>query len=170
MNFITFWTISILAPIPFIHFALHSFLTFWRRKPLAFYVTIAILWLLSFFAASFLVRHEKTFFTPPSWLIISALVLEFVSLLLIFWAIITIGPKRFFLFAIVFPKKVEQKYIKSGPYLFVRHPAYLGYLAIWLFSFLATGRVVLLFFFIFALICVPIIISLEDREMKERLG
>lgn len=170
MIWISFFTIFLLAPIPVTHFILHAFLPFWRKYTVWFYLTSMILWILSFFVAVVLARFGTQLFTPLNQLTAVSVVLALFALFMILSSVITIGPKRFFLWAVLKPTTVEQKYIKSGPYYFISHPAYFGYTLITIAAFLATGRAVMFGFFLYTLFLILVVILLENHEIKKRLN
>ena len=169
MTFISFFALILIAPIPIIHFVLHGFLSFWRRHPTWFYMMGVITWLLFIPLVVVLMKVEGTVFTPAILSLIISTALTIFALLLIVSAVFTIGPKRFFLWAVLKPKAVEQKYIRSGPYRFISHPAYFGYILISHAAFLATGRMVMLGLFIYTLFSIIAVIALENHEIKGRL-
>ena len=166
---IIFLLIFLLGPIPLFHLALHLFLRLWRKAPQLLYVSATILWALSLSVASYVYAWQAALFVPPLWLQIFGAVFGVFSLFLVLWAFFTLGPKRFMVWAVVAPAMVEQKYIKSGPYRFVPHPAYLGYMAMALAVFLITGLASALGFFIYSLVFLMMVILLENHEIKNRL-
>lgn len=170
MNLISFFTIISIAPIPIIHFVLHAFLLFWRRHATWFYLMGVITWLLFIPPTVVLMKIENTIFTPVNQLLVASAILAIFAFLLIISAVFTISPKRFFLWAVLRPKSVEQKYIRSGPYQFISHPAYFGYILVSLAAFIATGRVVMLGFFFYTLFSIIAVIVLENHEIKRRLN
>lgn len=170
MNLISFFTIIFIAPIPIIHFFLHTFLLFWRRHTMWFYLMGVIIWLLFIPLAVILMKIEDTIFTPINQSLVASAILIVFAFLLILSAVFTLSPKRFFLWAVLRPKSVEQKYIKSGPYQFFPHPAYFGYIFVSLAAFIATGRVVMLGFFFYTLFSIIAVIVLENHEIKRRLN
>lgn len=170
MHLIPFFTIFLLAPIPVLHIFLHAFLGGWKKYPLGLYLTGAVLWVVSYFVAGALQPMNEQLFLPSMALIGLAEIIAFLGLLLIIWSFITIGPKRFLLWAVVKPEAVEQKYIKTGPFRLMPHPAYVGYLMAATAAVLATGKVVLFVFFVYSLVLLFIVILLENHEIKNRLG
>jgi|GEM_PF-1117339 len=169
MHLIPFLTIFLLAPIPVIHIFLHAFLGGWKKYPLGLYLTGAVLWVASYFAAGALQPMDGQLFMPSAAIIGLAEIIAFLGLLLIIWSFITIGPKRFLLWAVVKPEAVEQKYIKAGPFRLMPHPAYVGYLMAATAAVLATGKVALFIFLVYSFVLLFVVILLENHEMKKRL-
>jgi len=65
----------------------------------------------------------------------------------------------------------ESKLVDAGPFGIVRHPAYLAHTMIFLGSFLYTGVLsVALLTLVDFLVISLVIIPLEERELKKRLG
>jgi protein-S-isoprenylcysteine O-methyltransferase Ste14 len=60
--------------------------------------------------------------------------------------------------------------IESGPYRFVRHPVYLGYLALLLGSGVASLNVCLLLIWPVSLLGIPIEAASEEQLLEERFG
>lgn len=80
------------------------------------------------------------------------------------------GPKRFFLWAALWPTAVRQEYIKKGPYRFLSHPAYTAYIAAVIAVFFATGQVVLFWFALYITISMLVVIKIENQELRKRLA
>jgi len=167
---IVFWTIFILGPIPVVHILLHAFLRAWRKHPLRFYLAAAAVWIVSFFLARWLGGMTDTIFTPPYWLKVLCAITGWSSLFLIFWSVGTLGPKRFFLWAVLRPQSVRQERIGLGPYKFFHHPAYTAYLSAAFAAFFATGRTALLVFVAVMFLLMLIVTARENHELEERLG
>lgn len=168
-TFIIFLLIFLLGPIPLFHITLHVFLRLWRKAPHLLYVSATFLWALSLSIASYLYVWPVALFFPPLWLQTFGVIFGVFSIALILWAFFTLGPKRFMVWAVVAPEAVEQKYVKSGPYRLLPHPAYLGYMGTALAAFLATGLASAFGFFIYSLVFLMVVILLENHEMKNRL-
>ena len=166
---IIFLLIFILGPIPLFHITLHVFLRLWRRAPHLLYISATILWALSLSLALYAYAWPAALFFPPLWLQVFGIIFGACSVALILWAFFTLGPKRFMVWAVVAPEAVEQRYIKTGPYRLLPHPAYLGYMGTGLSVFLATGLASAFSFFIYSLVFLMIVILLENQEMKNRL-
>ncbi|MFH1193698.1 MAG: methyltransferase [bacterium] len=166
---IIFFTIFIFGPIPVVHILLHSFLKFWQKHPLYFYLYGAALWAAFIPISLFFSKNTSAIFTAPSWLIIIAWLTVFSALFLILWSIKTLGPKKFFLWAVLKPESIKQERIANGPYRFFRHPAYTAYAAIIIATFLATGYTALLSFSATFIALILIVIMLENHELSLRL-
>lgn len=167
---IPFWTIFVLGPIPVVHILLHAFLRFWRRYPCGWYILCAAVWALFFPLAKYAAGWPSVLFAPPAWLKIICGITAWSSLFLVLWSIGTLGPKRFFLWAVLRPGAMRQERIFGGPYKFFRHPAYTAYLATAFAAFFATGRSALLVFAAVMFLLMLIVIALESHELEIRLG
>lgn len=167
---IPFWTIFILGPIPVVHILLHAFLRAWRKRPAMFYLAAGAVWILSFFLARWLAGNTDTIFAPPPWLKIICQVTGASALFLVAWSVKTLGPKRFFLWAVLRPQSVKQEKTVLGPYKYFRHPAYIAYLVTAFAAFFVTGKTVLLFFAIVTLLIMLVVMARENHELEERLG
>lgn len=163
------WLIAaIIAPVPLFHLWLHALLPQWQRFPWMVYAWGLFLWILSL--ALFAKLESGLFFIPQKdikWLGWSLIIFGTISIVS---SIITLGMKRFFMWAVLKPDSVTQKHITKGILHFVPHPAYFGYLAISLGNFLSIGEWHLLFLFLYLLIFTPIVIRLEEEELHRRTG
>jgi len=168
MDIISFLTILILGPIPIFHFLLHSFLKFWKKNIKLFYLIVILIWILNGFITLLILKISTVLFSLPQWLIILSNITIFSSLLLIFWSIITLGPREYFLLSTIEQSNIQLKIIKSGPYKTFTHPAYISYILISIFSFLITGKLILLLFNIYFIISIFLVINLEEKELKKR--
>lgn len=135
-----------------------------------FYLAAGVIWIISFFLAKWLAGVTDMLFTPPYWLKVICAVTGWSSLFLLFWSIGTLGPKRFFLWAVLRPQSVQQKRIGLGPYKFFHHPAYTAYLTTSFAAFFATGRTVLLAFAAAMFLLMLVVMARENHEMEERFG
>ena len=170
MSSVIFLTVFILGPIPVFHFLLHLFLKFWKKHPKALYLMAVFVWVIFFIPARFLAKLFAMMFVPPQWLVILSAITIFGAFFLIIWSIITICPKRFFLLAVISPDKVNQIYIKFGPYRSMSHPAYTAYIAIAIAVFFATGYTVLMMFAVHTIIMMATVIYLENEELRRRVS
>lgn len=162
--------IFLLAPIPVVHILLHAFLRQWRKRPIRFYLAASAVWIASFFLARWLAGNTDTLFTPPYWLKVICAITGWSSLFLVLWSVGTLGPKRFFLWAVLRPQSVRQEKIGLGPYKFFHHPAYTAYISAALAAFFGTGRTVLLAFAAVMFLMMLIVMARENHELEERLG
>lgn len=83
-------------------------------------------------------------------------------------SILALGPKRFFLWAVLKPQSVPQMHIRKRPFTLIPHPAYIGYLCIALGNLLANGTLYLAGVLAWLIILTPIVIVFEEKEMRER--
>lgn len=165
-----FWIISaIIVPVPLIHLWLHAMLKFWRKHPFIFYALCISMWIGTFLFFKPVDELSFSFFAPYSNLAMTGFALMSLGVLGIISSIITLGPKRFFMWAVLRPQEVEQIKISSGPFKFIPHPAYIGYLFIALGNFLAGGKFYLALVFIFLFALTPVIIYFEEKELAQRV-
>jgi protein-S-isoprenylcysteine O-methyltransferase Ste14 len=167
---IVFWTIFLLGPIPVVHILLHVFLRTWRKGPIKFYIKAVAVWFLVFFLARWLNGISDVIFTPPYWLQVLCIITCGSSLFLVVWSAGTLGPRRFFLWAVLRPQSVRQEKIGLGPYKYFHHPAYTAYLFAAFAAFFGTGRTVLLAFAAAMFLMMLIVMARENHELEERLG
>lgn len=73
------------------------------------------------------------------------------------------------MWAVLTPEKHEQRLVTGGPFKFVPHPAYLGYILAALGNLLVGGKFYLAGVLLFLVTLMPLVIYLEEREMNERL-
>lgn len=165
-----FWIIAFTAPIPIVHLFLHAFLPFWRRIPWLFYAFSAAVWAVAIALAWQADRIVEPWFEVPLWLVYVSEWVYILSAVLVVWSILTLGVRRFFLWAVLRPSQVEQKYIKAGPYKFLPHPAYTAYLFFALAGLLSTGSMVMFVYLLYLILFTLLLIQAEAREMKSRLG
>ena len=158
---------SILAPVPVLHMWLHALLSFWKKWPLAFYFFVFFLWLFSFWF--FLKIPAVLLFEPSAFSSFLGIILAIAGFLLMGLSLFTLGPKRFFVWAVLRPQEVMQKYIASGIFKFIPHPSYTGILLILFGIFILSGRTYLAGAFIFAVSFFPTAIYFEEKELHERL-
>lgn len=161
--------IFILAPVPFFHLWLHAMLGFWQKKPLLFYLFCIFCWIISFFTLK--TASENSFFVyyPNDFSVGTGLLLVVVGFCLMAFSILTIGPKRFFVWAVLNPSSVEQKKIVSGFFKIIPHPAYLGEILASLGVFFLSGKFYLILVFLFLFFLFPIVIYFEEKELSERI-
>lgn len=159
-----------LLPIPFFHIALHAFLPFWRRRPLLTYGMGVALWIAAGVLAPLIRAQTEGLFAPPIWLAHSAIILGIIGAIFVVWSAITLGPRRFFVWAALKPESAQQKYIPSGPFRFLSHPAYTGYLFMWFALAAGTGNAILIGAFVIAAMLFPIVARIENHELQQRLS
>ncbi|MBI5754942.1 hypothetical protein HZA41_01845 [Candidatus Peregrinibacteria bacterium] len=165
------WILSALMfPIPLVHLWLHALLPWWKKYPRLFYLCGFPLWAFSFFIFWTMNEDAAIFFAPPemvTWIGYTLIVLGFFAMGI---SLVTIGPKRFFVMAVIKPESVKNERFVSGPFHFFPHPAYIGYLAIAFGNFLSSGKNYALGIFLFGMILFPIVIWLEEEELAKRIG
>jgi len=93
----------------------------------------------------------------------------FLGFLAALGSLITIGPKRFFMYAVLRPEKVKQKRITKWVFKNCPHPAYNGYIFATFGALIYTGNAVVALVFIFLLTTTPIVMWLESNELDERV-
>lgn len=166
---IAFWTLISLGPIPFWHLALHLGLPQWRKRPAAFYAFSGLLWLGFWPLAESLAQVSPTHFEPPVWVKLACVGVGFLAIGLVLWSIHALSPKRFFFVAALYPDRVKPELVRQGPYRFLRHPAYVSILAAVAASFFASGERVLLAFLVTLALLLPVIATMELKELNARL-
>jgi protein-S-isoprenylcysteine O-methyltransferase Ste14 len=171
MDVVSLVFLAVIAPIPLFHLVLHAWLRVWRRWPRAYYGVWAVLWAVgAVLAWSFRTLLTARVFDPSSTLTAIGLVIAGASLLLVPWSLFTIGWERFFMKAVLWPDRVPQRRIASGPFRCIRHPAYTAYRIAAIALFLATGFWSLVALAVWLLILTPFVIRLEERELMSRIG
>ncbi len=163
---------SILAPVPVIHFWFHSLLYFWKKNPYVFYGWTLTIWVGSFF----MFRHidpisPKIFlqYSSPIFLYVG-IFMRFIGALMVLWSMYILGLKRFFLWCVLKPDSPGCRLVmRKGPFEFLPHPAYFGYMLLLLGNFFSSGKIYILVAFGFLFTFFPIVIMLEDEELKARV-
>lgn len=87
---------------------------------------------------------------------------------IIFWAIVTLGARRYFLYEVVSPSGKHNR-VQKGPYRFLPHPAYFSYFVIIIAAYLLTGTAAILAVTIEYVVMIPMVVMLENHELKKRL-
>lgn len=167
---IVFWTILSLGPVPVWHLLLHLFLPFWRRRPWACYAAAPVVVALFVPLADHLSGLPWVLFTPPDWVQLLCLGIGIAAFLVALWSIHSLTPRGFFAWAALRPDASPPERIRRGPYRFADHPAYLSIIVALASSFLASGEVVLLAAFVAISLLLALVMVLEQRELKARLG
>ncbi|MBI4994590.1 hypothetical protein HZC21_03015 [Candidatus Peregrinibacteria bacterium] len=164
------WIIAaIIVPIPFFHFWLHALLSFWKKKPFAFYAFSLFVWIGAFLFFKPIDAVSPIFFAPSDILITTGFVLIAIGTIFFLSSVITLGPKRFFVWAALRPQSISQIRLVSGLFKFIPHPAYIGYLLVALGNCLLSGKLYLALVFIFLFITTPIMIYFEEKELAARI-
>lgn len=160
--------IAFIVPIPIFHLWLHALLDFWKKHPLAYYAICAPFWIASFFLFQSIDQLSPYLFTPSETLVKIGYALMTLGALGAVSSFLTLGPKRFLMWAVLRPFSTPQKIVSSGPFKCVPHPAYLGYLCAALGDFLMSGKLYLAATLIFLLALTPLVIYFENRELTQR--
>jgi protein-S-isoprenylcysteine O-methyltransferase Ste14 len=92
-----------------------------------------------------------------------------IGALAVFSSIFTLGIKRFFLWEVFRPSKINAR-VMAGPFRLIPHPAYFGYLFVALGNALLNGELYLIIVFLFLLSLMPIIMRFEEEELRDRLN
>lgn len=161
--------IFVFAPVPLFHFWLHAMLPFWRKNPFLFYPFCIINWTASFFILKAFSENSSFVYQPNEFFILIGFLFVLVGAILMGSSILTIGTKRFFMWAVLKPSTVEQKRIFSGFFKVIPHPAYIGQILISLGVFIFSGKAYLILVFIYFISLMPIVIYFEEKEMSERI-
>ncbi len=162
--------IGVLVWVPLMHFWLHSLLSFWKKSPFLFYGFAFFLLCGSVFI-SFLVRaFGFPLFESSFVAILIGLGLMLLGMFFVLLGILTIGFKRFFLWAVFFPNSVEQKRITKGLYGYFPHPAYIGWVLLAVGNFVSNGEIVSLVTVLIVMFSLPVVIYFEERELSARAG
>ncbi|MEK7172070.1 MAG: methyltransferase [Patescibacteria group bacterium] len=161
--------VAIIVPVPLFHLWLHALLSFWKKKPLLFYIFVLLIWIGTFLFFKPIDVISPIFFTPSDILIAFGFILMSIGAILVLSSIITLGLKRFFMWAVLYPQSVQQTRLISGSFKFIPHPAYTGYLLVALGNFLLSGKLYLALVFIFLFALTPIMIYFEEKELSARI-
>ena len=167
---LTWIILSIIAPVPVLHLWLHALLFYWRKRPVFFYLFCGIVWLGSFLLFWPLRLIQDQFFAPSTASDVVGRVLMLMGSLGVLSSIWALGIRRFFMWAVLKPDALSQVRIHRGPFSFIPHPAYFGYLLVLFGNLLTTGSLLDVSIFCLSFALTPIIIWLEERELKERIN
>lgn len=159
----------IIAPVCLIHLWLHALLTWWKRCPYVFYALSGLSWVLAWKAIEIIEPISRIIFAPSFVIEKIGLSLMAIGLAGVILSLVSLGPKRFFMWAVFKPESVSQKRITGGIFKFVPHPAYIGYILVALGNFLSSGQFYILIIFLTAIILMPIVIWLEEHELEKRV-
>jgi protein-S-isoprenylcysteine O-methyltransferase Ste14 len=167
---LAFWSLLTLGPIPLWHLLLHAFLPVWKRRPGAFYGLCALTWALFVPVSLVLARTSDSLFTPSKNLQLACLGVTFLTTSLCAWSVLTLTPQRFFFWAVLRPDRVRPARVVSGPYRYVRHPAYLALVLTIAAGFAASGKAVVLAELAGMALILTLVAGLERRELEARLN
>jgi len=166
---IAFYSLFLLGPVPVWHLMLHAFLPVWKRSPGAFYAAAAAVWALFAPLSWVLAENSPQLFVPEPWAIWTGLSLCAAASLVSVWSIVTLTPKRFFLWTVLRPEK-KPELIRSGPYRYLAHPTYLAIVVTAASNFLASGHASLLAAGVAITMLLAMVVVLEQRELSARMA
>jgi protein-S-isoprenylcysteine O-methyltransferase Ste14 len=166
---IAFITLFFLGPIPLWHLLLHGFLPAWKRSPLAYYSVSVALWILFVPLAWVLAQWSPLLFEPSQTTRVLGVGASGAALLVAVWSMLTLTPRRFFLWAVLRPGDIRAERILGGPYRFTEHPTYVAIVLATASNFVASGSTVLLGAAAAMGILLAAVAVLEQRELNERL-
>ena len=161
---------ALIVPVPIVHLWLHALLGWWHERPILFYGWALLVWIGSFFYLDFLRWDSRLLFYPSDSLRFFGWALMLLGCGAILSSILALGVKRFFLWAVLKPDSVDCLRVRSGPFAFLPHPAYMGQVCIMLGNALSSAQAYAWSAFCFVLIAFPLVIVFEERELKERLN
>lgn len=163
------WVIAALVIfVPTIHLWLHALLQWWKKQPLLFYGFAGLLGAGTLFLTNVVEPHSPVAFDPSTSLELIGYALIAVGAAGVLLSIITLSPKRFFMWAVFYPQQVKQSRVKKGIFSFIPHPAYFGYILIAIGNLLTSGKLYLVGALLWAIILIPIIIKFEEEELERR--
>jgi len=163
------WIIAaIIAPVPLFHLWLHALLPFWRKRPLLIYFVALCAWIAIFAYFSWLSPRSEYLFVPSQNYELGGYALMAIGACAVLSSVFTLGPKRFFVWAVLKPDSAPHTRLTKGIFHFIPHPAYIGHLIISIGNFLSRGQFYLLYLIILLAILFPIVIVLEEEELRKR--
>ena len=163
-------TLFLFVPVPIWHLTLHFGLARWRRAPGRFYSVCALQWALIAPVAVYLARASGDLFDLPDALYQACVWISLFGLLMGAWSVHALTPRRFFLWSVLRPEPSVGRWTATGPYRFLRHPAYVAIVLTMTAAFLATGATVLLVATPAVTGALLLVTRLEERELRSRLG
>jgi protein-S-isoprenylcysteine O-methyltransferase Ste14 len=167
---IPFFTILCLGPIPAWHFLLHANLPAWRKNPGAYYSMAAVVWALFVPLAWHLAQSSPLLFEPSRATRALGLGASGASFLVAMWSMLTLTPRRFFMWAVLRPEECPAERILRGPYRVTSHPTYVAMVTATASNFLAGGSAVLLGMIPVLGALLVAVAVLEQRELDARLA
>lgn len=159
---------GIMAVIPIAHLWLHALLPWWRKRPVLFYLWAGAVGAAAIYLFPRIATISPTLFAPSPLLRILGWALMAAGALLVLGSIATLGPRRFFLWAVLHGTKMERA--ATGPFRLIPHPAYLGYAIVALGNLLSNGALYLAGPLALYLALMPIVIFFEEEELGTRVG
>lgn len=160
---------AIILPIPFFHLWLHALLPLWRRRPFGLYLFGLALWIAAFKLTPILDLASPIAFMPGDGWRTFGTILVIIGFAFAAWSLLTLGPLRFFVWAVLRPGAASKIRITSGPFSFLAHPAYIGYLIVAVGNLISSGKLYLVGIFALLMLLTPVVIWLEEHELGERL-
>ncbi len=167
-EFLAAGTLFLFAPVPVWHLTLHCALARWRKAPKLFYALCAMEWALFAPISYALARDSGDLFDPPELLKKVCLVVSLAGLATAVWSIRALTPRSFFLWTVLRPDASGGRRTATGPYRYLRHPAYVTIILTMTAGFLATGATVLLVATPAVSGVLLLVTSLEERELRIR--
>ena len=163
------WIIAgIVLAVPTIHLWLHALLPWWRKQPFLYYGFGGILGLGALFLTSKAEEISPAVLNPTGNLELIGNILIVIGAIAVLSSIVTLGPKRFFMWAVFYPDSVEQRRVKGGIIKYIPHPAYFGYLTAAVGNLLSSGQLYLVGILVWVVILTPIVIKFEEEELTTR--
>lgn len=160
---------AIILPVPVFHLWLHALLPMWRKHPFVLYLWGLALWIGAFYLIPVLDGISPQAFRPTDVSTVVGAALIIVGFAAALWSLLTLGPIRFFVWAVLRPSPALAVRIIRGPFRFLPHPAYLGYLAVALGNLLWIGKLYLAGILVFLVILTPLAIWFEEHELAARI-
>lgn len=161
---------AIILPVPFFHLWLHALLPWWKKHLHIFYGLCGLMWIGSFFFVKILDRVSIFAFFPSIDLKRFGYFLMILGAFAVSVAIMTLGAKRFFMWAVLRPESAPRIRIHKSLYNLFPHPAYIGHITIALGNFLSNGKLYLGLISVALFILMPIVIYFEEEELRRRVG
>jgi len=108
-------------------------------------------------------------YAPSPWAVRGGLALGLAGFALVSWCVVTLGPRRFFMWPVLRPEPGPAERVTRGPYQFLTHPTYVSLVATLLGHFLASGMTVLLGGAAILGGLLTLVTTLEERELASRV-
>lgn len=160
----------LIFPVAIVHFWFHALLPTWRKHPVSFYLFAALIWGITWVGLRNFAPHSVDLFSPTEpWAMIGK-GLKILGLVMAVSSLATLGIRRFFLWAVLRPDSVPKIRFTKGPFAFVPHPAYFGYILIAIGDVMGTGETYSMITVFVLLALTPLMIWLEEEELRKRLG
>ena len=165
------WVAGVIyATIPIFWLIIHPFAGFWRRRQHNPLPSLAFIWAVVIFLGLFITRpwhNHRLYTTPLAWIPAAML---FVSAILVYRR----SGHGFGLGTLIGRAELDtnraQELVTGGIHGRVRHPIYLGHLAMLTSLSLGSGLTVMFALLAFAVITGAFMIRTEDAELEARFG